>query len=85
MDRKQIFTTIEFLDDIVRMCIGVYYNEKFYIFDTFKCHSKGLEASNIINPDEVKKTILELVESIYKKTEIIVEEFILCMPSNHFR
>ena len=83
MNRNQIFTTIEFLDDIVRMCIGVYYNEKFYIFDTFKCHSKGLEASNIINPEEVKKTILDLVDSIYKKREIIVEEFILCMPSNH--
>lgn len=82
MNRNQIFTTIEFLDDIVRMCIGTYYNEKFYIFDTFKCHSKGLEASNIVNADEVKKTILDLVDAIYKKREIIVEEFILCMPSN---
>lgn len=83
MNRNQIFTTIEFVDDLVRMCIGEYYNEKFYIFDTFKCQCSGLESSNIVNPDEVKKTILELVELIKEKTEIIVEEFILCMPSNH--
>jgi len=83
MNRNQIFTTIEFIDDLVRMCIGEYYNEKFYIFDTFKCQCCGLEASNIINPDEVKKTILELVQLISEKTEIIVEEFILCMPSKY--
>lgn len=83
MNRNQIFTTIEFIDDLVRMCIGEYHNEKFYIFDTYKCQCNGLESSNIINPDEVKKTILELVELIKEKTEIIVEEFILCMPSNY--
>ena len=83
MNRNQIFTTIEFIDDIVRMCVGVYYNEKFYIFDTFKCHCNGLEASNIINSDEVKSTIIDLVDLIEEKTGIIVEEFILCMPSNH--
>lgn len=83
MNRNQIFTTIEFIDDLVRMCIGEYHNEKFYIFDTYKCQCSGLEASNIINPDEVKKTILELVDLIKEKTEIIIEEFILCMPSNH--
>ena len=83
MNRNQIFTTIEFIDDLVRMSIGEYYNEKFYIFDTFKCQCNGLESSNIVNSEEVKKTILELVELIKNKTEIIVEEFILCMPSNH--
>ena len=83
MNRNQIFTTIEFIDDLVRMSIGEYYNEKFYIFDTFKCQCNGLEASNIVNAEEVQKTIIELVELIKKKTEIIVEEFILCMPSNH--
>ena len=61
MNRYQIFTTIEFVDDLVRMCIGEYYNEKFYIFDTFKCQCSGLEASNIINKEEVKNTILDLV------------------------
>ena len=83
MNRNQIFTTIEFIDDLVRMCIGEYYNEKFHIFDTFKCQCSGLQASNIINAEEVENTILELVELIREKTEIIVEEFILCMPSNH--
>lgn len=83
MNRNQIFTTIEFIDDLIRMCVGEYYNEKFYVFDTFKCQCNGLEASNIINPDEVRKTILELVRLIKEKTEIIVEEFILCMPSNN--
>ena len=82
MNRNQIFTTIEFVDDLVRMCIGEYYNEKFYIFDTFKCQCSGLEASNIINKEEVKNTILDLVELIKEKDGIVVEEFILCMPSN---
>ena len=83
MNRNQIFTTIEFIDDLIRMCVGEYYNEKFYVFDTFKCQCSGLEASNVTNPEEVKKTILDLVELIKEKTEIIVEEFILCMPSNN--
>lgn len=83
MNRNQIFTTIEFIDDLIRMSIGEYYNEKFYIFDTFKCKCNGLESSNIIDKDEVKKTILELISLIKDKTEIIVEELVLCLPSEH--
>ena len=61
MNRNQIFTTIEFIDDLVRMSIGEYYNEKFHIFDTFKCPCSGLEASNIINAEEVeiRRMVLE--------------------------
>ena len=35
MNRNQIFTTVEFLNNIIRMTIGEYYNDKFYVFDTF--------------------------------------------------
>lgn len=83
MNRNQIFTTIEFIDDLIRMSIGEYYNEKFYIFDTFKCRCNGLEASNIVDVEEVKRTINELINLIKEKTEIIVEELILCLPSEH--
>lgn len=83
MNRNQIFTTIEFVDDMVKMSIGEYYNERFYVFDTFKCHSNGLESSNIVNPEEVKKTILDLLALIEEKTEVIVEEAILCMPTDY--
>ena len=83
MNRNQIFTTVEFIDDLIRMSIGEYYNEKFYIFDTFKCKCNGLEKSNIINEDEVRQTIMELINTIREKTEIIVEELILCLPSDH--
>ena len=82
MNRNQIFTTIEFIDDLIRMSIGEYYNEKFYIFDTFKCKCIGLDKSNIINEEEVQKTIIELIELIKEKTEIIVEELILCLPGD---
>jgi len=82
MNRNQIFTTIEFLNDMIRMTIGEYYNEKFYIFDTFKCKCNGLENSNIVNKEEVKITIKGLLELIKDKTEILVEEVILCLPSN---
>lgn len=82
MNRNQIFTTIEFIDDLVRMTIGEYYNDKFFVFDTFKCVSKGLEKSNIVDQEEVKKTILELINLIKEKTEIIVEELVLCLPSD---
>ena len=68
MNRNQIFTTIEFIDDLIRMSIGEYYSEKFYVFDAFKCKCKGLEASNIIDSEEVKKTINELINLIKEKT-----------------
>ncbi len=83
MNRNQIFTTIEFIDDLIRMTIGEYYNDKFYVFDTFKCKCNGLDKTNIVDKEEVKRTILELVKLIKDKTEIIVEELILCMPSEH--
>ena len=83
MNRNQIFTTIEFIDDLIRMSIGEYYNEKFYIFDTFKCKCNGLESSNIVDKEEVKRTINELIQLIKDKTEIIVEELILCLPSEY--
>lgn len=83
MNRNQIFTTIEFIDDLIRMSIGEYYNEKFYVFDTFKCKCNGLESSNIIDEEEVKRTITSLINLIKEKTEIIVEELVLCLPSEH--
>lgn len=83
MNRNQIFTTVEFLDDLVRMCVGEYYNEKFYVFDTFKCQCSGLESSKIVNPEDVKKTILGLVDLINDKMEeTVIDELVLCMPSN---
>lgn len=83
MNRNQIFTTIEFINDTIRMTIGEYYNERFYIFDTFKCKCSGVENGDIVNKDEVKKVILELIELIEEKIEIIVEEVILCLPTKH--
>jgi len=65
------------------MSIGEYYNEKFYIFDTFKCKCNGLDKSSIIDEEEVRKTIIELVALIKDKTEIIVEELILCLPGEY--
>ena len=82
MNRNQIFTTVEFINNIIRMTIGEYYNEKFYIFDTFKCKCSGLEDSSIINEDEVRTVINELISLIKDKTDIIVEEVLLCLPSN---
>lgn len=82
MNRNQIFTTIEFINDTIRMCIGEYYNEKFYVFDTFKCKCNGLQDSKITDSEEVKKVVSELLELIKNKVEIIVEKLILCLPSN---
>ena len=70
MNRNQIFTTIEFIDNIIRICVGEYYNEKFYIFDTFKCSCSGLESSNIINEEEVQKTILNFLKFITQNPQL---------------
>ena len=36
MTRNQIFTTLEFSNDSVRMVLGEYYNDKFYVYDVFE-------------------------------------------------
>ena len=35
MNRNQSFTTLEFIDDQVRICVGEYFNNNFNIFIIF--------------------------------------------------
>lgn len=83
MTRNQVFASVEFIDDLIKMSVGEYHNEKFYIFDNFKCKCNGLKSSDIIDEEEVKKTIRELVDLAQEKTEKIIQKVILCLPGEH--
>lgn len=82
MSRDQVFATIEFVNDVIRMTIGEYYNDNFYVFDTFVCKCNGLSDCNIIDEENVKATIKRMLDSACEKTEKEVKEIILCLPSS---
>ena len=49
MTRNQIFTTLEFLNDNVRMVLGEYYNDKFYVYEIYESPCEGLSEGVIIS------------------------------------
>lgn len=82
MNRNQIFTTLEFIDDQIRVCLGEYFKEKFYVFDTLNSNSIGLKNNIIIDEEEVSKTIVSLLQRAFEKTETAINEVTLCLPSD---
>lgn len=81
MIRNQIFTTLEFVNDNIRMVLGEYYNDKFYVFDVFETKCNGLEKGNVIDQKIVVDTIKQIRDTINMKHDIIIEDVILCLPS----
>ena len=57
MTRNQIFTTLEFSNDSVRMVLGEYYNDKFYVYDVFETPCEGLSNGEIVDEKLVMDAI----------------------------
>lgn len=82
MTRNQIFTTLEFVNDTIRMVLGEYYNDKFYIYDVFESKCAGLVNNEIVDQKLVADTIKQIRDAINHKHDILIEEVILALPSD---
>ena len=82
MTRNQIFTTIEFINDTIRMVLGEYYNDKFYVYDVFESKCSGLLNGEIVDQKIVSDTIKQIRDDINLKHDILIEDVILSLPSN---
>lgn len=82
MTRNQIFTTLEFVNDTIRMVLGEYYNDKFYVYDVFESKCSGLVSGNIVDDKLVSDTIKQIRDSINLKHDILIEDVILSLPSD---
>lgn len=82
MTRNQIFTTLELVNDTVRMVLGEYYNDKFYIYDVFENACNGLINGEIVDEKLIIETIKQIRDSIHTKHDILIEEVILTLPSD---
>ena len=81
MTRNQIFTTLEFINDTVRMVLGEYYNDKFYIYDVYESNCSGLVNGTIVDEAAVSSTIKQIRDDINSKHDIIIEEVAVALPS----
>lgn len=81
MNRNQIFATLEFIDDQIRLTVGEYHQDKFHIFDTFTTVSKGYKDGQIHDEAELSKSINTLTKLASETTQIECEDIIFCLPS----
>ena len=82
MTRNQVFTTIEFVNDTVRMVVGEYYNDKFHVYDVFEESCNGLNKGEIVDDAIVSTTIKQIRDQINLKHDILIEEVVLSLPSD---
>ena len=82
MTRNQIFTTLEFVNDTIRMVLGEYYNDKFYVYDVFESKCLGLVNNEVVDQKLVADTIKQIRDLINEKHDILIEEVILALPSD---
>ncbi|MBR3890641.1 MAG: hypothetical protein IKJ30_01040 [Bacilli bacterium] len=82
MTRNQIFTTLEFVNDTIRVTIGEYYNDKFYVYDVFEESCNGLNNGEIVDDAIVSSTIKQIRDTINLKHDIMIEEVTLSLPSD---
>lgn len=82
MTRNQIFTTLEFINDTVRVTLGEYYNDKFYVYDLFDESCNGLNNGEIVDEAIVAATIKQIRDTINLKHDIMIEEVTLSLPSD---
>ena len=69
MTRNQVFTTLEFVNDTVRMVLGEYYNGKFYVYDVLEESCNGLNNGDIVDDAIVSSTIKQIRDTINLKHE----------------
>jgi cell division ATPase FtsA len=82
MTRNQIFTTLEFVNDTVRVTLGEYYNDSFYVYDVFEESCNGLNSGEIVDQSIVASTIKQIRDTINLKHDIMIEEVTLSLPSD---
>ena len=82
MTRNQIFVTLELMNDNVRMVLGEYFNDKFYVYDVYEKACKGLSQGDIVDEKLVIDTIKQIRDDIHIKHDILIEEVILSLPSD---
>ena len=82
MTRNQVFTTLEFTNDTIRVVLGEYYNEKFNIYDVFESKCSGLINGEIVEPKLVSDTIKQIRDAINVKHDILIEDIVLALPSD---
>lgn len=82
MTRNQIFTTLEFINDNIRMVLGEYYNDKFYVYDVFETNCVGLSNGEIVDERLVIDAIKQIRDTINTKHDILIEDVILSLSSD---
>ena len=82
---KQILGAIEFSDKEIRLVIGEYYNTRFNIIKVDSIACKGILDCVITNKEEVKKSVIEIVERNSKMIGAHIERLILLIPSVNFK
>ncbi len=82
---KQILGAIEFSDKEIRLVIGEYYNTRFNIIKVDSVACKGILDCVITNKEEVKKSVIEIVERNSKMIGAHIERLILLIPSVNFK
>ena len=78
-----MFTTLEFVNDTIRVVLGEYYNEKFYVYDVFESKCAGLSNGDIVDQKLVSDTIKQIRDAISLKHDILIEEVVLAIPSDN--
>ena len=82
---KQILGAIEFSDKEIRLVIGEYYNTRFNIIKVDSIACRGILDCVITNKEEVKKSVIEIVERNSKMIGAHIERLILLIPSVNFK
>ena len=78
---KQIYASLQFCEDKIRLLIGEYYKTRFNIIKLEEVDCEGLKAFHIQNKEKTKESLIALFNNATRGLGAAIEEVILIIPS----
>ncbi|MBQ1288648.1 MAG: hypothetical protein IIY23_00635 [Erysipelotrichaceae bacterium] len=82
---KQIYASLEFSENEIRLLVGEYFNTRFNVIKLERVTCDGLTNCRITDHDKVKEALQKVLENTSKMLGAKVEQVILLIPSINMR
>lgn len=82
---KQIYVTLEILDNEIKILVAEYYNTRFNILKLVRNKTNAIDKFNIVDKELLKNDITNTIDECANKLGTKIEKVILIIPAYNFK
>lgn len=82
MSQKEIFASLELIDQKIRFILGEFHNNQLNILNVSFQDTAAIDEANIIDSQQLILDVKQLIENVNLKMERVIDEVLLLIPSS---